>query len=192
MAIQTQSMKIQSPKKCDGYYIPDFMRHICQEFTLTPIGQLSRFSGSRVLLDAVPQVENHLVDLRLQWIHFSAGFDSDKASEVAIHGCSRYLSKTSHLGRQIGSHGIDGKSAGGQETWWEYYNQRGSYARNLLPNTLDISNFSLNAEFALSSDFPRNFFHFCSKNSQLVDHVVDSVYQAQHLPGDRDASDFFC
>ena len=87
---------------------PNFVGHVCQELGFTPIRQLGGFPSSRVLLDAVSQVEDHLVDLGLQRIHLPTGLNSDETSEIPIHGCSGNLADTSHLGRQGAGHCIDG------------------------------------------------------------------------------------
>jgi hypothetical protein len=66
-------------------HAPNLMRHIRQKLTLTPIRQLRRLSRSRVLLNTIPQVEHHLVDLRLQRIHLSTGFNRDEPREITVH-----------------------------------------------------------------------------------------------------------
>ena len=83
------------------------MRHVGQKLTLTPICQFGRLSRRCVLLNRVTQVEHHLVDLRLQRIHLTARLDGDEPREVAVHGCSRYLRKATHLGGQVARHGVD-------------------------------------------------------------------------------------
>jgi len=89
---------------------PNLVGHVCQELRFTPVRQLGSFPSSRVLLDAVSQVEDHLVDLGLQGIHLPTGFDSDETSEVPVHGCSGNLTEASHLGRQVAGHRVDGHS----------------------------------------------------------------------------------
>jgi len=44
-------------------YLPNFVTHVSQEFTLTSVRQFSSLSGSSVLLDTVAQIE-HLRALR--------------------------------------------------------------------------------------------------------------------------------
>jgi len=53
--------------------------------------------------------------------------------------------------------------------------------RNLLPDTLNIAYFSLHTELAFRSDFSSNLLDLICEDSQLIDHVVDGVDQAQHL-----------
>jgi hypothetical protein len=86
---------------------PYLMGHVGQELRFTAVSEFGRFSGGGVLLNAVAQIEDHLVDLRFQRIHFATGLDGDKACEISIHGGSRYLSEATHLGGQITGHGID-------------------------------------------------------------------------------------
>ncbi len=62
-------------------------------------------------------------------------------------------------------------------------------ARNLLPYTLYVADFGLYTELAFRSDLTRDFLHLRGEDGQLVDHVVDSVDQAQHLSGNGDTSD---
>ena len=84
------------------------MRHIGQELRLRPICQLGRFPRSSVLLDTVAQVEDHLIDLGLEGVHFTACLDRDEPTEVAVHGCRRDLGETTHLGRKVAGHGVHG------------------------------------------------------------------------------------
>jgi len=90
------------------------MRHISQKLRFTPVSQLSRFPRCRVLLNTVPQVEHHLIDLRLQRVHLTARFDRDEAGEVTIHGCGRDLSEPTDLGGQVSGHSVDGHTANAQ------------------------------------------------------------------------------
>ena len=87
------------------------MRHVSQKLRFTPIGQLSRFPRSRVLLDTVPQVEHHLIDLCLQRVHLTARLHRDEPGEIAIHSCGRYLSETANLRGQVSGHRVDGHTA---------------------------------------------------------------------------------
>ena len=64
--------------------VPDFVRHVCQEFTLTPVGRFGLLSGARILLDRLSEVVHHLIDLRLQTVHFTTRFDRDEPSEISI------------------------------------------------------------------------------------------------------------
>ena len=86
------------------------MRHVCQDFTLAPVRQLSRLPRRHILLNAIPQVEHHLVDLCLQGIHLAASLDRDEPCEIAIHDRSRDLCEASDLSRQVSCHGVDGKA----------------------------------------------------------------------------------
>ena len=82
--------------------------HIRQELRLRAVRELSRLTRRRVLLDRLAQVVHHLVDLRLERVHFARGLNGDEAREVAVHGRCRDLSETSDLRRQVASHGVDG------------------------------------------------------------------------------------
>lgn len=44
---------------------PDFMTHIGQKLGFGPVSQLCRLPRSRILLDGIPQVEHHLINLSL-------------------------------------------------------------------------------------------------------------------------------
>jgi hypothetical protein len=66
-------------------------------------------------LNTISQVEHHLIDLGLQGIHFSTGFNRDESREIAIHRRSRDLSKASHLRCQVRRHGVDGQAKAGHE-----------------------------------------------------------------------------
>ena len=59
-------------------------------------------------------------------------------------------------------------------------------ARNLLPYTLYVADFGLDTELAFRSDLTRDFLYLRGEDGQLVNHVVDSVDQAQHLSGNGD------
>ena len=87
--------------------VPDLVGHVSQELRFTSVRQLSSFPRSGVLLDTVAQVEDHLIDLRLQRVHLSAGLDRDEPSEVAVHSRLRDLRESSDLGRQVAGHGVD-------------------------------------------------------------------------------------
>lgn len=90
--------------------VPDLVRHVSQELGFTPVGQFGGFPGSGVLLDTISQVEDHLVDLRLQRVHLSTSLDRDETTEVSVCGGGRDLRETTHLRRQVVGHGIDGVS----------------------------------------------------------------------------------
>jgi L-2-hydroxyglutarate oxidase LhgO len=62
--------------------------------------------------------------------------------------------------------------------------------RNLLPYSLDIANLSLYAQLALSSYFSGNFLNLHGEHSQLVNHVVYGINQAQHLSGHGNTNNF--
>lgn len=85
------------------------MRHVRQKLTLTPIRQLGRLPRRRILLNSLPQIEHHLVDLRLERIHLSARFDRDEPREVAVHCCRRDLCESTHLGGQVVRHLVHGE-----------------------------------------------------------------------------------
>jgi hypothetical protein len=86
---------------------PDLMGHVREELRFTTVCELGGFPGGSVLLDAVAQIEDHLIDLCFQRVHFATGFDGDEACEISIHcGCG-YLSEPTDLRGQIASHGID-------------------------------------------------------------------------------------
>jgi hypothetical protein len=57
-----------APKREDKT-VPNLVRHIRRELTLAPIRQFCTLPRRNVLLDAIAQIENHLVDLRLERIH---------------------------------------------------------------------------------------------------------------------------
>ena len=82
------------------------MRHVGQEFTLTPVSSFGLLPGACVLFDRLSKVVHHLVDLRLETVHFTARLDRDKAREVSVSGGSRDLSKGSDLRRQVRSHRV--------------------------------------------------------------------------------------
>ena len=65
---------------------------------LTPICQLCHLMHSSILLNTIPQIEHHLVDLRLQGIHLSTRLDSDETRKVAVHSCGRDLHEPTYLG----------------------------------------------------------------------------------------------
>jgi hypothetical protein len=54
-----------------GSHLPDFMTHIRQELTLAPVRQLCSLSRSRILLDRVSQMIQHIVDMCLQTVHLT-------------------------------------------------------------------------------------------------------------------------
>ena len=62
--------------------------------------------------------------------------------------------------------------------------------RDFLPYPLNVSDLGLHTQFALRSDFSSDLLDLRSEHGQLVDHVVDSIDQAQHLSGDGDANYF--
>jgi len=83
------------------------MRHVREELRFTTVCELGCFPGGRVLLDTVAEIEDHLIDLRLQGVHLTTGFDGDEAREISVHcGCG-YLSEPTHLGGQVAGHGVD-------------------------------------------------------------------------------------
>lgn len=88
------------------------MRHVCQELGLRSVGRLGLLSSARVLLDTFSEVVHHLVDLGLETVHLSRRFDCDESSKITIGGSGRDLGEGSHLGCQVGSHGVDIEAAG--------------------------------------------------------------------------------
>jgi hypothetical protein len=80
--------------------------HVSQEFTLTLVSQLRR----RVLLNAIPQVEDHLSDLRHQQVNITAPLDRNEPRKVSVHSRRRDLRKVPYLCRQIPGHGVDRQS----------------------------------------------------------------------------------
>ena len=62
--------------------------------------------------------------------------------------------------------------------------------RDFLPDTLDVAYFRLYPQFSFGTDLSCNLFHLSGEYGQLIDHVVDGVDQAQHLPRDGYTSDF--
>ena len=85
------------------------MRHVCQKLTLTPIRQLGRLPRRRILLNSLPQIEHHLVDLRLERVHLSTRFDRNEPRKVAVHCCRRDLCEPTHLGGQVVRHLVHGE-----------------------------------------------------------------------------------
>ena len=61
--------------------------------------------------------------------------------------------------------------------------------RDLLPDTLDVPDFSLTAQLALGSDLARDLLDLGREDGQLVDHAVDGVDEIEDLSRDRDAGD---
>lgn len=59
-----------------------------------------------ILLDGIPQIEDHRVDLSLEGVHFSASLDRDEPSKVTIGGCGTNLGEASHLRGKITGHGV--------------------------------------------------------------------------------------
>ena len=49
----------------------NFVRHVGKELGFRPVGKFGSFPSSRISLDRVPQVKDHLIDLALQFVHFS-------------------------------------------------------------------------------------------------------------------------
>jgi hypothetical protein len=76
---------------------PNLVRHVSEELALAPVGQLGLLARNGVLLQRVAQVLDHAVDLTLERVHLSAGFDRDKGAEVAGGGRSRNLGERSDL-----------------------------------------------------------------------------------------------
>ena len=83
------------------------MRHVGKEFGLGSVGEFGSLSGSCVSLDGVSQVEDHLINLALQFVHFSRCLDGDELCEVSISGGISDVSKSTDLSRQVHSHGVD-------------------------------------------------------------------------------------
>lgn len=73
------------------------MRHIGQELRFTSIRQFSSFSSHRILLQTVTQREDHLVDFRLERIHFSRRLDRDERTEISFRGGGGNLGECSDL-----------------------------------------------------------------------------------------------
>ena len=65
-------------------------------------------------------------------------------------------------------------------------------SRNFLPDTLYVSNLCLHAKFALRTDFSCNLLDLRREYCQLVNHVIDSVYQLEHLSRKRYTGDPLC
>src|SRR6202044_3430562 len=63
------------------------------------------------LLNTVPQIEHHLIDLCLQRVHLAACLDRDEASKVSVHCRCRDLSKATDLRGQVSGHRVDGHTA---------------------------------------------------------------------------------
>ena len=71
-----------------------------------------------------------------------------------------------------------------------YIGEKESDVRDLLPDPLYIADFGLDTQLSLSAHFSSHLFHLRSKNSQLINHIIDGVHQIQHFSGNRDATNF--
>lgn len=62
--------------------------------------------------------------------------------------------------------------------------------RDLLPNPLNVSDFSLDTQFPLSADFSGHLLDFGGEYRQLVDHTIDGVDEIQDFSEHWHAHDF--
>ena len=62
--------------------------------------------------------------------------------------------------------------------------------RDLLPCSLDITNFGLYSQFTLRSHFSGYTSDLCGEDRQLVNHIINSVDQIQNLSRYLDTDDF--
>lgn len=83
------------------------MGHVRKEFRLRSVCKFGSFPGCSISLDTVSEIEHHLVDLSLQFIHFSRCFHGDQLCEVAIGSGVSDIAKSSDLSSQIHCHRID-------------------------------------------------------------------------------------
>lgn len=83
------------------------MGHVGEELRFRSVSELGGFSGSGVSLDGISQIEDHLVDFPLQFVHFSRGLDSDQLGEVSIGGSVRDITEGSDLSSQVHGHCVD-------------------------------------------------------------------------------------
>ena len=67
------------------------MCHVGQEFGFTTVCKFGNSPGGNVLLDAVSEIENRLIDLGLQAVHLTASLDGDGAREITAHRGGRHL-----------------------------------------------------------------------------------------------------
>lgn len=58
--------------------------------------------------------------------------------------------------------------------------------RDLLPNTLNISDICLYAKLPFGSDLSSNSLDFRGESDKLVDHIVDCLDEVQDLSADDD------
>jgi len=63
----------------------------------------------------------------------------------------------------------------------------GSSSRDLLPCSFNIANFGLYSQFTLRSHFSGYTGDFCGEDSQLVNHIIDGIYQIQDFSRHFDA-----
>lgn len=85
----------------------NFVRHVGKELRFRPIGELGGLPCSSIPLDRISQIEDHLVDLALQLVHFSGCLHSDKFRKVSISCCISDIAKSADLSRQVHGHGVD-------------------------------------------------------------------------------------
>src|SRR5579862_4473266 len=121
----------------------NLVRHIGQEFTLTSVRQLGRFSCLFVLLDTGSKIDDHGINLFLEVVHFSRGLDRDEVERAVT--CTRSnISERSDLRCQVIGHDID---------------VRGDF----LPKTFNILNIGLDTKTTFNTDLPCNTTDFVSK-----------------------------
>jgi hypothetical protein len=93
-------------RKREDKTVLNFMRHIRQELTLATIHQFCCLPHHGVLLDAIAQIEDHLLDLRLERFHLSACFNRGEPGKVTIHSHCRDLRELSHMRHQTSGHSV--------------------------------------------------------------------------------------
>ena len=85
----------------------NFMGHIGKEFGFRSVGEFGGLPSCRVSLDRISQVEDHLVNLALQLVHFSRRLHGDQFCKVSISCSISYIAKSADLSRQVHSHCVD-------------------------------------------------------------------------------------
>jgi hypothetical protein len=138
------------------YRRPDLMGHISKEFGFCSVGEFSGFSSSSISLNGVSQIEDHLIDLSFQLVHFSRCFDSDKFCKIAVSCSVRNVPKCTDLSGQVHSHCVD---------IWEKltYDREQSLLLtccDLLPSTSDASNVGLTTHLSVNPNILGNSLHF--------------------------------
>src|SRR5207244_3453790 len=98
---------------------------------------------------------------------FAFDVDRDLLRQVAVRDRRRHRGDVTHLGGEVGSHGIH-------------------RVGEVLPRAGNTGDLRLAAEFAFGADFAGDTSHFSGEGGELVDHRVDDVLDLEDFAADVD------